>query len=105
MQEVQSDLKEIADWILPKEERLSKYQVEIETQSLTYSRERGERPDVRVTIHIVHRHDSDQPIDSCEVRCLKEMEQSLSELGACKGAWREPWNGSPPQSKGAINSR
>jgi hypothetical protein len=86
---VKSALKEIAYWILPREERPSMYQVEIEGQSLSYSSERGDRADVRATIRILHRHRWDHPIDDCEVRCLKEMERSLSELGACKGAWRD----------------
>jgi hypothetical protein len=102
---VQSDLREIADWILPKEERPSMYQVEIETQSLTYSRERGDRPDVRVTIHIVHRHDWEQPVDACEVRCLKEMEQELGELGACAGAWSNQRNDTRLHSKEASYGR
>ena len=85
---VKSALKEIAYWILPREERPSTYQVEIEGQLLSYSSELGDRADVRATIRILHRHHWDHPIDDCEVRCLKEMEQSLSELGACKGVWR-----------------
>ena len=87
---VKSALREIANWILPREERPSIYQVEIEGQSLSYSPERGNRADVRVTISILHRHHWEQPIDDCEVRCLKEMEQSLSELGACNSVWRDP---------------
>ena len=84
---VQSALKEIADWILPREKRPSMYEIEIDTQSLIYSRVRADRPDVRVTIQIRHGSGWDQPIDECEERCLKEMEQALRELGACKGAW------------------
>ena len=56
-------------------------------QSLIYSRQRADRPDVRLTIQILHRDHWDQPIDECEERCLKDMEQALRELGACEGAW------------------
>jgi hypothetical protein len=51
---VQSALKEIADWVLPREEHQCMYEVEIDTQSLSYSRVRADRPDVRVTIQIFH---------------------------------------------------
>ncbi len=85
---VQSALSKIADEILPRERRLSRYEVAVENQSLSYSHMRGDRPDVRVTIQILHRGAWDQPIDECEARCLKDMELALSELGACKDAWR-----------------
>ena len=84
---VQSALKEIADWILPREERQCMYEVEIDTQSLSYSRVRADRPDVRVTVQILHEDNWDQPIDECEECCLKDMERALRELGACPGAW------------------
>jgi hypothetical protein len=89
---VKSALKEIAQWILPREKRESVYQVEVENQTLSYAQERGDRPDVRATVRIVHRHGWEQPIDDCEMRCLKEMEQSLCEIGACKGGWRDEGN-------------
>jgi hypothetical protein len=85
---VQAALREIAHWILPREERPSMYEVSVETQALSYSRERGNRPDVRVTVRILHRTDFEKPVDECEVRCLKEMQQALGEIGACKSVWR-----------------
>ena len=85
---VQSALNEIAKWILPREERVSRYEVRIDRQSLSYSHERADRSDVRVTIRILHRGTWDQPVDPCELRCLSDMEHALSELGACKGAWK-----------------
>jgi len=84
---VQSALKQIAEWILPREERPSMYEVSVEDQSLIYSPQRRNRPDVLVRIRILHRSGFEQPIDDCEVRCLKEMEQTLLALGACKRAW------------------
>jgi len=85
---VESALKEIADWILPCEEHQCMYEVEIDSQSLSYSRVRADRPDVRVTIQILHQNNWEQPIDECEGCCLKDMERALDELGACNGAWR-----------------
>jgi hypothetical protein len=84
---VQSALNDIAGWILPREERPSTYEVSVNGQGLSYSPARGNRPDVQVTIRIHHRGDFEQPVDECELRCLKEMQKALSELGACKGGW------------------
>jgi len=84
---VQSALKEIADSILPREDGRCVYEVQMEPQSLISSRVRANRPDVRVTVQILHRDNWDQPIDECEERCLKDMERALRELGACQGAW------------------
>jgi len=85
---VQSALKRIIHSILHKDERLSRYEVTIDSQSLSYSNQRGNRPDAGANIRILHRDAWDQPIDDCEERCLKDMEQALGELGASKGAWR-----------------
>ena len=85
---VQSALRQIAEWILPRENRSSTYEVNIDAESLNYAPLRKNRPDVRLTIRILHRSDFDRPIDECEVRCLKDMEKALSELGARKGTWR-----------------
>jgi hypothetical protein len=85
---VQSALKEIAEWILPREQRKCTFQIETEPPSLHYSPVRKNRPDLCVTIQILHRNNWDQPIDDCEDSCLNEMERVLHELGACKGAWR-----------------
>lgn len=84
---VQSALRRIAERIVPHEERPSRYEVSIEGQSLTYSSRRRNRPDVSLTIRIVHRSGFEEPINECEVRCLTEMQHALSELGACKSAW------------------
>jgi hypothetical protein len=85
---VQSALKKIADEILPRERRLSRYEVKVDLHSLSYTHEREDRPDVRLTIQILHRGPWDQPVDECETRCVKEMEHALNELGACKNVWR-----------------
>lgn len=85
---VQAALRKIADSILPREQRISRYEVTTDSRSLSYSHKRGDRPDVRVTIQILHRGGWDQPVDECEALCLKDMEQALSELGACKDVWR-----------------
>ena len=85
---VQSALKEISEWILPREQGRCTFQIETELASLHYSPVRKNRPDVCVTIQILHRNNWDQPIDECEENCLNQIERVLHELGACKGAWR-----------------
>lgn len=102
---VQAALKEIADSILPRDERPCRYEVEIDTGSLSYSRERVDRPDVRVTIKILHRNGWDQPIDESEARSLQDMEQALRELGACKGAWTPLSGESVVHGEVATNGR
>jgi len=84
---IQSSLEQIALWILPRGERQCICEIRTEPQSLIYSRIRADRPDVRLTITILHRNNWDQPIDECEEQCLKEMERALEEIGACEGAW------------------
>jgi hypothetical protein len=85
---IENALKRIIHSILPKDKRLSRYEVTIGSQSLSYSRSRGQRPDVGATIRILHRGAWDGPVDDCEERCLKEMEQALIGLGASEGAWQ-----------------
>ena len=94
---VQAALKEIANWILPREERPSMYEISMDTQALEYSPAHGNRPDVTLTIRIVHRGNLEQPIDECEATCLQEMEQSLKDLGASKGRWVSHTSAAPQE--------
>jgi hypothetical protein len=56
-------------------------------QALRYSKARALRPDVTLSVKILHRRGFDQPVDQCEVRCLEEMRQHLKHLGACERQW------------------
>lgn len=94
---VQTALKEIANSILPREERPSMYDIDINNQALDYSPAHGNRPDISLTIQIRHRGIIERPVDECEVRCLQEMEQSLKDLGACKGRWASHASGWPKE--------
>lgn len=84
---VYSALLSIADCVLPKEERPSRYEIEPYEQALRYSAVRGNRPDVTLSVKILHRKGFDQPVDQCEMRCLDEMKQRLRQLGACERQW------------------
>lgn len=84
-EEVYDDLKQIAQWILPKEERASVYKIAPFDQALHMPPSRQFRPEVELQIRILHRHDVERPIDDCERLCLKEMRGKLAELGAREG--------------------
>jgi hypothetical protein len=88
-QRIFSDLRKIATWIIPKEERESRYEIFMFDSSLAYSPVRRNRPDVSLTIKIMHRSKFDRPVDECEVLCLNEMKDKLSELGVPEKQWRE----------------
>ena len=81
---------EITASIVPKVERLSRYEIKTCDSSVRYDPVRGNRPDVTVTIKILRRAQCDAPVDQCEVFCLHEMEAKLLQLGAQYPRWKEP---------------
>jgi len=80
-------LKAIADWIIPREERDSDYDIVRFDQSIHYDAGRKFRSDVSLRIWIRHRSGFDREVDACEVRCLGEMTQRLATIGARKTQW------------------
>jgi hypothetical protein len=85
-----SELREIAEWVLPIDERPSRYEAQAFDHTLhTASTKRFRRSEVVVTIVIMHRSDFNRPVDDCESRCLKEMRQRLSQLGIREEIWKE----------------
>jgi hypothetical protein len=80
-------LKAVGDWVIPREERDSDYDIGPFDQSIHYDVGRRFRPDVSLRIWLRHRSGFDRPVDACEVRCLNEMTQRLKELGVRKGKW------------------
>ncbi|MBI4442587.1 MAG: hypothetical protein HY649_04355 [Acidobacteria bacterium] len=80
-------LQAIAEYILPKETRPSRYEIEVYDQAIRYSPKRRNRPDVILQIKILHRQGFERPLDECEIRCLTEMKQRLRDLGACEAQW------------------
>ena len=101
--EVFSALRQIAEHILPsKSDRPSEYVISTYDPSIRYSRSRGSRPDISLTIKIVHRRGLG-PVDECEQRCLKVMEEGLADLGASKGTWQaRRANQSAPKGASAL---
>ncbi len=84
---IYEDLRRIAHWIIPKEERDNLYEIEVFDASIRYSSQRRFRPEVILTIKILHREGFDRPTDSHEVQVLKEMEEKLEKLGAHTGRY------------------
>lgn len=83
------EMKQIAEWILPREERPSRYEIGGFDRALhvaPYSRH--SRSEVVVTIHIMHQTNFNREVNACENRCLSEMRDRLNELGIYEGQWR-----------------
>lgn len=84
-----SELREIAEWILPLEERPSRYDIQTFDHALHQApSKRQRRSEVVVTVVIMHRSDFNRPVNDCESRCLREMREKLSWLGIREDIWR-----------------
>lgn len=84
-----SELRDIAEWVLPREERPSRYEIQAFDHALHLApAKRQRRSEVIVTIVIMHRNDFNRPMDDCESRCLKEMRERLKQLGINEEIWR-----------------
>lgn len=84
---VYRDLRALARSVLPTDRRDSYYWISYFDRALSHPQ--PGRKDVEIRIKVLHRHGFDQPIDECQRRCLREIEQSLERLGAQKGRWKE----------------
>lgn len=85
-----NELRELAEWALPIDERPSRYDIQAFDHALHLaSAKRVRRREVVVTIVIMHRNDFNRPVDDCENRCLKEMKDRLKQLGIHEDVWRE----------------
>lgn len=81
-------MRDVAEAILPPEGRPSRYEQGPYDQSIHHSHARGDRPDVSLTVRILHREDFHKPLDDCQERCLEEMLRNLKNLGASEVRWR-----------------
>ncbi|UVT19699.1 MAG: hypothetical protein H8K03_18210 [Nitrospira sp.] len=82
-------LREIAEWILPKAERPSRYEIAVSDNVILYDPIRCNRSEVTVTIKILDRAQLDVPVNACEVFCLHEMQSRLKEIGTRYENWEE----------------
>ena len=85
-EETYTDLRHLAESVLPIEKRPSMYDIPPFDASLRQSA-KGVF-EVAVAIRIEHRHAFFDPVDLCEERCLKEMCERLAELGVSGGSRR-----------------
>ncbi len=82
------DLRGIAEWVLPREERPSRYEIGGFDRALHVAPgSRHSRSEVVVPIYIMHRADFNREVDDCESRCLKEMKDRFKQLGIHEGSW------------------
>lgn len=81
-------LTDVIQFILPREERDSVYEVHVAAQRLTYPSGHPNAPEVIAEIQILHRSEFQRPVDACEERCLAEMTAALKDLGSPEGPWR-----------------
>ena len=76
------DMRKIARWIMPSDERISRYEIEPFSQVIHIApKQRKSRSEVVLTVKILLQREINQPVDDCERKCLKEMKGKLSELG------------------------
>ena len=95
-----TELRQIAEWILPLEERPSRYEIQSFDHALHQApAKRQRRSEVVVTIVIMHRKDFNRPVDDCESLCLKEMRQRLTQLGIREDVWRDDERQSVPEGE------
>lgn len=80
-------LDTISEFVLPKGERASFYEVRINGAHEFPRGARGE-PEMTSLVTILHRGDPNLPPDECEKRCRDEILSKLRLLGAREGAWR-----------------
>lgn len=64
-QRIFSALRNIAEWIRPREDRASEYEIEPFDQSIRYWSQHGNRPDVILTMRVLHRDNYERIIDQC----------------------------------------
>jgi hypothetical protein len=84
--ETYTELRHLAESVLPTDRRPSMYEIPPFDSSLREA-SRGVF-EVKVAIRIEHSHGFFGPVDDCEERCLKEMCQKLTELGVPAGHGR-----------------
>lgn len=80
-------LRAIALFALPKEVRPSRYEVDPYSATFRYRPESGWVPEVQLTLRVLHRTGTFDPIDACEIRCSEEIQTRLRALGSPPNHW------------------
>jgi len=82
-------LRAIAFAAFPKEHRPTKYELEPFDASFHLRPESQWKPEVQLTVHIVHRDGYLRPLDECEKRCAEEIQKALRALGVQPKSWSD----------------
>ena len=82
------ELRTVAEWILPEQERACRFEIEAFDRAWHVAPSvRQGRNETVVTIKIFHRRDINAPIDDCQQQCLNEMRDKLALLGVRENVW------------------
>ncbi len=84
-EEIHGGLSQIASWVIPEKDFECCYQLDGFDTSLHCGSRAQDCGSVQLEIHILHQRGFDRPLDECEVRALREVEDRLENLGVCRG--------------------
>jgi hypothetical protein len=82
-------LRAITIATLPHERRASWWQLAPFDAAFHLRPESEWRPEVELTVQILHRNGSARPLDASEKRCADEVQQALRDLGAQPRSWSD----------------
>lgn len=86
-------LRAIALAAFPQEHRPTKYEIEPLHASFHLRPESEWKPELQLTVHIVHRDGYLRPLDECEKRCAEEIQKTLRALGVQPRTWSDARKG------------
>ena len=83
--EIYGGLSQIASWVIPEKDFECCYELDGFDASLQCDEGAQDCGSVQLEIHILHQHGFDRPLDECELRALREVEDRLENLGVYRG--------------------
>ena len=83
--QVDKDLREIVSYVMPKDDTNCTVEILPFDNSVHEAPVRHLRPEVEVTLKVIHRCGFAQPLDQEEEKCLKDLESRLQALGISRG--------------------
>jgi hypothetical protein len=82
------DLRQIANWLFPKDNPNIHCEIEADVSSFFYYID-PERRNYVVVINIWNKGGMDEPVDIHQIQALKEMQEKLKQIGSPKNMWKE----------------
>lgn len=86
-------LRAVAEAALPREHRPTRYEIEPFEAAFRLRPESEWKPEVQLTVRIVHREGYLRPLDECEKRCAEEIQLALRGLGVQPRTWSDSRKG------------